>query len=457
MGRILLTRSLFTLAAVILAVVLMVVGLAMAQNIITRDQTAALTVTGQLSVDETLVLHTGDENSPMGSGDVLSFGNVSLDAFGTISGGPPRIPLYVWNKAGTDIRLTVEQSGDKDQSPYIEALFGPRGGDIRPSPRNVIRIAEGETYTADLGMNFAQAPGTGSYSFVVNFSAEAIEFGRSVAIACNTGSTLCTNPTAAGLVIKQVLDTAGRWDEVKIVDGSLLDTEDELAEFGVVIIGGSMHNTDQDFGEFEDALKAWVENGGGVVATGWALREIADSGLTNTAIGQIMPVAPSSNNTCCGGTVSVTAGSHPLAANMADFNYPEFINYGTVVRSGATVVGTDSQAGAPAVIAWDVGQGRVVYLSPNFYTNYDHTHTSGGARPLLDGTTPAAKRAFIQAVMWASGMDPSQAPNAAVAFIPQAPTISPDIDEIPLGALSTDDTSSSNVTTDASGNAGDTQ
>ena len=179
MRRILVTRSLFTLATVILVVVLMVVGLALAQNIITRDQPAALTVSGQLSVDETLVLYldTGgkpDLDSPMGSGDILSFGNVSLAAFGGISGGPPRIPLYVRNNAGTEIRLVVEQSGDKDASPFIEALLGPRDGDVKPSTGNATRIEVGEIFTADLAMHFTQAPGIGNYSFVINFNAEAV-------------------------------------------------------------------------------------------------------------------------------------------------------------------------------------------------------------------------------------------------------------------------------------------
>ena len=64
MRRILVTRSLFTLATVILVVVLMVVGLALAQNIITRDQPAALTVSGQLSVDETLMLYLDTGGKP---------------------------------------------------------------------------------------------------------------------------------------------------------------------------------------------------------------------------------------------------------------------------------------------------------------------------------------------------------------------------------------------------------
>ena len=77
------------------------------------------------------------------------------------------------NKAGTDIKLTVEQSGDKNAAPFIEALIGPRGEDMKPSPSNVTRIGVGQIFTSDLGIRFTQAPGTGDIDFIVNFTAEA--------------------------------------------------------------------------------------------------------------------------------------------------------------------------------------------------------------------------------------------------------------------------------------------
>ena len=81
--------------------------------------------------------------------------------------------MYVHNKAGTDIKLTVEQSGDKNAAPFIEALIGPRGEDMKPSPSNVTRIGVGQIFTSDLGIRFTQAPGTGDIDFIVNFTAEA--------------------------------------------------------------------------------------------------------------------------------------------------------------------------------------------------------------------------------------------------------------------------------------------
>ena len=123
-----------------LATILLTVGIILAQGVITRDQPALVSVIGQLSVHETLVLYPDlngqpDLANPLGPNDALNFGDVELDAFGNIAGGPPRIPLYVLNNAGSDVTLTVEASGDSPQL-MIEVLFGPRGGEISPAPGN---------------------------------------------------------------------------------------------------------------------------------------------------------------------------------------------------------------------------------------------------------------------------------------------------------------------------------
>ena len=136
-----------------------------------------MSVIGQLSIHETLVLYPDlngqpDLGNPIGLNDLLDFGDVELDAFGNISGGPPRVHLYVFNNAGSDITLTVDGSGDGLQPP-IEVLFGPRGGEISPAHQNATEIAVGQIFTADLGMRFAEAPGTGDINFIVTFSAES--------------------------------------------------------------------------------------------------------------------------------------------------------------------------------------------------------------------------------------------------------------------------------------------
>ncbi len=154
----------------------MTLGLVLAQGVITRDQPALVSVIGQLSVHETLVLYPDlngqpDLANPLGPNAVLDFGDVQLDAFGNVAGGLPRIPLYVFNNAGSDITLTVEGSGDAQL--MIEVLFGPREGEINPAPGNATGIGVGQIFTADLGMRFAEPPGTGDIGFIVTFSAES--------------------------------------------------------------------------------------------------------------------------------------------------------------------------------------------------------------------------------------------------------------------------------------------
>ena len=160
-----------------LGAVLLTIGIALAQGVITRDQPALVTVTGQLNVHETLVLYPDlngqpDLANPVGPADLLDFGDVELDAFGNVAGGPPRIPLYVFNNAGSDLALTVEASGDGPE-PTIEVLFGQRGGELELAPGNQTDILAGQIFTADLGIRFLQAPGSGDLNFTVSFVAEA--------------------------------------------------------------------------------------------------------------------------------------------------------------------------------------------------------------------------------------------------------------------------------------------
>ena len=69
----------------------------------------------------------------------------------------------------------------------------------------------------------------------------------------------------------------------------------------------------------------------------------------------------------------------------------------------------DTVVGDPAIVTWKFGEGRVVYLSPAFYTSYADYPDN---RLMLDGVILAARRAFVQAVMWASGINPDKASGA---------------------------------------------
>ena len=177
------SKGFTVVSSVAIGAILLSVGIALGQSVITRDQPALVSVIGQLSIHETLVLYPDlngqpDLANPLGPNAVLDFGDVELDAFGNIAGGPPRIPIYILNNAGSDITLTVEASGDGPE-PMIEVLFGPRGGEITPAPDNATSILMGQILTADLGMQFTATPGTGDVNFVVNFIAESEPAGPS--------------------------------------------------------------------------------------------------------------------------------------------------------------------------------------------------------------------------------------------------------------------------------------
>ena len=127
--------------------------------------------------------------------------------------------MYVLNNAGVAIDVTVVESGDKNSAPFIEVTFGPRDGDLEPSPQNVTRIDVGQIYTADLGIRFTQAPGTGDFNFIVNFNAEAVEGqptiwvgdigGNIVTMDPNTGiGTPFSSLSDIGVVVGQTIGLA---------------------------------------------------------------------------------------------------------------------------------------------------------------------------------------------------------------------------------------------------------
>lgn len=392
-----------------------------------RAPHAAASVGGRMVVDETLVLYFAttsptstalkpDLENPVGNDAVISYGEVTLDTDGAILTESPRVAIYVRNISDGPIELTVERDASLDSEPLngaelVRALFGPMGGEISSAPSYATRIEAGELYAADLGIGFSAPPGTSTLNFSINFTAEPIT-ANDVAIACEAGSRLCSGSSSAAFLIKQVLEGEGKWTAVDVVDGSSIDTQGELERFAVLIIGGTRQNgPEQDYVEYQDAINAWVRSGGGLVATGMALHDIyiAVGPSPTSSIAEILPVTPNTSNYCCAGRVRITDRDHPLTANMADFDFSHYIGFDKNPKPGAQVLALDTIVGEPAIVAWRFGEGRVVYLSPAFYTSYADYPDN---RLLLDGVIPAARRAFVQAVMWASGINPDKASGA---------------------------------------------
>ena len=218
-----------------------------------------------------------------------------------------------------------------------------------------------------------------------------------VAVECNTGSENCENSAESAFTIRSVI-IAGAIGTGSVVDGSDIDTAAELANYDVVVIGGSGHS-DGDYTEFQSALRPWVEGGGGVVATGWTLENMLNLGLIDSSdLPTVLPVFLSSALEFAGRLISVTQTPHPVTSGISEFTAPEFTDYGPA-KNGAVVLATDS-GGNPAVVVWQFGDGRAVYLSPGYFSSY----TSYTTASLLDGSIPDALNLFLQAVEWAGGV-----------------------------------------------------
>ncbi|MFH1403715.1 MAG: hypothetical protein ABIH11_05540, partial [Candidatus Altiarchaeota archaeon] len=238
-------------------------------------------------------------------------------------------------------------------------------------------------------------PTTTSTTTTTSSTTTTISGSLRVAIECNTGSRNCNTPSETAYTIRSLLQ--GRGHTATIVDGSDIDTQAELEQYDVVIVGESGYG-DNDFTVFQTPLKAWVRDGGGLVATAWVPYFIQGQGLSGQDLDDIIPVKPGTQYSNMA-SISITDSSHPVTEGLSGFNSPSFNNYGGGKEGGATILGIDG-LGNPAVVVWTPVKGRAAYLSPNYYAS----HGAYNNEPLLDGSLSDARDLFIQSVEWAGGI-----------------------------------------------------
>jgi hypothetical protein len=216
-----------------------------------------------------------------------------------------------------------------------------------------------------------------------------------VAIECANGSYSRDNSTHDPVYSMQSLFESSGY-ETAIVNGTDIDTLAELDNYDVVVIGASGHYNDTDFTVFQSALKDWVQNGGGVVATGWAIYAIDAEGVVGGDLDQILPVSPSYSYETSG-NVTMTSVNNLIAQGVEDFpiyGYAEFPSSETA-DSGATVLGITTANSDPVVVVWSYGLGRTVYLGPIYFADFQ----SYGNEGLY--TDANAVKLLLNSVEWA--------------------------------------------------------
>ena len=324
--------------------------------------------------------------------NAIDFGTTFVDSFGNVE--TPTHQVVVKNLSGTVVQVTVTGDGGDGIIP----VFGPTAGDLKTDAENAF-VLQSQGQSGDMLMGWVgltlPTPTSGSKTTTIIFNAigtgGAPAGPLSVAVECNTGSQNCETSTESAFKIRDVLIQSGG-HTAAVVDGSDIATTADLSNYDVVVIGESGHN-DNDFADFQTALRQWVQNGGGVVATTWIPIVFG----THADLDAILPIGPPSTSTI-GGTITMTGDpSHPVTNGVSNFISPSNNSSGSL-RQGATLLAMDS-VNNPAVAVWQFGQGRVVYLSPEYLASYSNFTNE----PLLDGSIPDALNLFLQAVQWAGG------------------------------------------------------
>jgi type 1 glutamine amidotransferase len=231
-----------------------------------------------------------------------------------------------------------------------------------------------------------------------------------VAIECANGSYSRDDPSNDSVYSMQHLFES-RGYETAIVNGTDIDTVEELNNYDVVVIGASGHYGDTDFSVFQSALKEWVQNGGGLVATGWALYAIDVEGVAGGDLDQILPVS-SPYDYESSGNITIISQDNPITHGVDTFpiyGFAEF-PYSHVANATATVLAYTVSTGnenytmtpmsMPVVVSWSFGLGKTVYLGPIYFADFQAYHNEGLY------TDVDAVRLLLNSVEWATGRPP---------------------------------------------------
>ncbi len=168
-----------------------------------------------------------------------------------------------------------------------------------------------------------------------------------------------------------------------LVDPSGVDSAAELASYDAVVLGGSGLGIDPNWStDMANALKDFVESGGGVLMTGWGLWNSGSGGPANAAAAAILNTFVPGDlengysffSSCCfpGTSMVLTDLSHPITEGLPDsvsYGYGCCLEFNSHdLQPGDVSLGTPSKqfsGPANALIYREnigAGNGRSVYL-----------------------------------------------------------------------------------------------
>ncbi len=210
-----------------------------------------------------------------------------------------------------------------------------------------------------------------------------------VALEAPVGAAV-RNPGDAYSVIQPLLEARGH--TVTIVDASQIDTLPEIQQFAAIVLSGSGYAVGHDLPLFDAVIEDYVDQGGGLVATGWVF--YYNDAIVAPGLNAVAPVLPSMSF-ITNGTVD-PADNHEIVEGLGSWANPSYDAYSGDHKPGALTI--SSNGGTPDGALWEVGGGRVVTLGPLFTAEYEAYATQA----LHDGSIPDATEMFLRAIDWAA-------------------------------------------------------
>lgn len=215
-------------------------------------------------------------------------------------------------------------------------------------------------------------------------------------------------------VVSGMLNDSTRFNfEAVSVSGSQIDSLAELSAFDVVLIGN--HQVQHEYEGFAPALRAWVEAGGGLVATGWTVYGGGTAtGSVVTDLDAVVPVQLNgSYSNGYNGFMQMTGTAHPVVDGIGSFQLGDIYNEYPVagIDAGATLLAT--VGGRVGVAVAEVQSGRSAYLGPTYFYFYGGSVDTGLDKLLEQSVAWAAGRSAQHFVLRAAAGD-----NLVIAAVP---------------------------------------
>jgi hypothetical protein len=192
--------------------------------------------------------------------------------------------------------------------------------------------------------------------------------------------------------------------QATLVNAGGIDEASELANYDVVIFGGSGYADADWTPEMAASVADWVREGHCAIATGWLKFDLNGEEGEDPALEALIPFrnGPSTNEFQTPGTIDIIV-NHPVTAGIGDFStgaaFTEVDRQGTegddTVLAAMVGASNDLSIGVKEAI----GAGRSAYLGPIYMADPNTYNTA----PLRSGLSD---QLLEQAVAWCGSTEP---------------------------------------------------